>query len=74
MNFLIDLLKKATMGDNFRIKATPVKYNDKIAQLNTTSNNQFDRLTTNRINQLQKTGNSVLTQTDNKGTILPGSK
>jgi hypothetical protein len=74
MKFLIDLLKKATMGDNFRIKANPVKYNDKIAQLNTTSNNQFDRLTTNRINQLQKTGNSVLTQTDNKGTILPGSK
>jgi hypothetical protein len=73
MNFLIDLLKKATMGDNFRIKSNPVKYNDKIAQLNTTSNNQFDRLTTSRINQIQKTGNSVLTQTSSKGTILPGS-
>jgi hypothetical protein len=69
MNFLIDLLKKAVKGDNFRIKATPV-----IAQLNTTSNNQFDRLTTSRINQIQKTGNSVLTQTDSKGSILPGSK
>lgn len=73
MNFLIDLLKKATMGDNFRTKSTPVKYNDKISQLNTTSNNQFDRLTTNRINQIQKTGNSVFTQTSSKGTILPGS-
>jgi hypothetical protein len=73
MNFLIDLLKKAVKGDNFRIKATPVKYNDKIAQLNTTSNNQFDRLTTSKINQIQKTGNSVLTQTSSKGTRLPGS-
>ena len=74
MKFLIDLLKKATMGDNFRIKANPVKYNDKIAQLNTTSNNQFNRLNTNRINQIQKTGNSVFTQNSSTGTIIPGSK
>lgn len=73
MNFLIDLLKKATKGDNFRTKANPVKYNDKIAQLNTTSNNQFDRLTTSRINQIQKTGNSVLSQNSSTGTILPGN-
>ena len=74
MNFLIDLLKKAAKGDNFRIKATPTRYNDKIAQLNTTSNNQFDRLTTPKMNQIQKTSNSVLTQNSSKGTILPGSK
>lgn len=73
MNFLIDLLKKAIKGDNFRVKSTPVKYNDKIAQLNTTSNNQFDRLTTSKINQIQKTGNPVLTQSTSKGSILPGS-
>jgi len=73
MKFLIDLLKKAIKGDNFRIKANPTKYNDKIAQLNTTSNNQFNRLTTSNINKIQKTNNSVLTQNSSVGTILPGS-
>ncbi len=73
MNFLIDLFKKAIKGDNYRTKATPTKYNDKIAQLNTTSNNQFDRLTTSKINQIQKTSNPVLTQSTSKGSILPGS-
>ena len=73
MNFLIDLLKKATKGDNFRTKSTPVKYNDKIAQLNTQSPNQFNKLNTSTVNKIQKTGNSVLTQNSSNGSILPGS-
>lgn len=72
MNFLIDLLRKAPKGDNFRTIDTPVKYNDKIAQLNTQAPNQFNKLNTSTINQIQKTGNSVLSQNSSKGTILPG--
>jgi hypothetical protein len=40
MNFLIDLFRKALKGDNFRLTNTPVKYNDKIAQLNSAQPNQ----------------------------------
>jgi len=74
MKFLIDLFKKATKSDNFRTTQTPVKYNDKIAQLNTQSPNQFNKINTSTINQIQKTGNSVLTQNSSKGSIIPGSK
>lgn len=73
MNFLIDLFRKAVKGDNFRTTATPVKYNDKIAQLNSVNPNQSTRLSTSTINQIQKTGNSVLTQNSSKSSILPGS-
>ena len=70
MNFLIDLFKRATKGDNFRLKSSPDKYNDKIAQLNTTSNNQYDRLNTSTINKIQKT-NASLSQTSTNGATLP---
>jgi hypothetical protein len=73
MNFLIDLFKKSPKGDNFRNTQTPIKYNDKIGQLNTQSPNQFNKINTATINQIQKTGNSVLTQSSSKGSILPGS-
>ena len=73
MNFLIDLFRKAIKGDNFRTTATPVQYNDKIAQLNSVNPNQSTRLNTSTINQIQKTGNSVLTQNSSKNSILPGS-
>jgi hypothetical protein len=65
MNFLIDLFKKAFKGDNFRTAPTPIKYNDKIAQLNTQAP---------KISKIQKTGNSVLTQNSSTNNILPGSK
>ena len=74
MNFLIALFKKSPKGDNFRTTQTPVKYNDKIAQLNTQVPNQYNKISTSSINQIQKTGNSVLTQNSSKGTIVPGSK
>lgn len=70
MNFLINLFKKAKKGDNFRAPATPEKYNDKIAQLNTANPNQYSKLTTNSINQIQKT-NQTLTQSTSKGSTLP---
>lgn len=74
MKFLIDLFKKSPKGDNFRTSQTPVKYNDKIAQLNTQSPNQYNKLTTSTINKIQKTGNSVLSQNTSNASILPGSK
>lgn len=73
MNFLIDLFRKAVKGDNFRTTATPFKYDDKINQLNSVNPNQSTRLSTSTINQIQKTGNSVLSQNSSKSSILPGS-
>jgi len=71
MNFIIDLFKKATKGDNFRPTETPDKYDNKIAQLNTTANNQYSKLNTATMNKIQKT-NASLTQSTSKGSILPG--
>lgn len=70
MQFLIDLFKKASKGDNFRATDTPDKYDSKIAQLNTTSNNQYNRLNTATINKIQKS-NATLTQSTSQGTIIP---
>jgi hypothetical protein len=71
MQFLIDLFKKASKGDNFRTVENPDKYDDKISQLNVTANNQFSRLNTVTINKIQKT-NASLTQTSTKGSVVPG--
>ncbi len=71
MQFLIDLFKKASRGDNFRAPEAPDTYNDKIMQLNVTSNNQYSRINTPTINKIQKT-KSALTQSTSKGNILPG--
>ena len=73
MNFLIDLFRKAIKGDNFRPTASPVKYNDQIAQLNSVNTNQASKLNTNTINKIQKT-KPTLTQSTSKGSILPGTK
>jgi hypothetical protein len=72
MNFIIDLFKKAVKGDNFRTAEPPIKYNDKIMQLNSQSPNQYNKLTTNSISKIQKT-TSTLTQNTTGGTILPGT-
>lgn len=72
MNFLIDLFKRAVKGDSYRAVASPEKYNDNIAQLNSQSPNQYSKLSTTKINKIQKTS-SALTQSDTKGSTLPGS-
>jgi hypothetical protein len=72
MNFIIDLFKKALKGDSFRAAEPPIKYNDKIAQLNSQSPNQYNKLTTNSISKIQKTS-STLTQSTTKGSTLPGT-
>jgi len=70
MNFLIALLKKATKGDNFRPKANPIKYNDKIAQLNSFSPDQYNKINVGNFTQIQKT-TPTLTQNTSKGSTLP---
>ena len=70
MQFLIDLFKRASKGDNFRTTETPDKYNDKISQLNVTANNQFSRLNTVTISKIQKT-NASLSQNTSGNTIVP---
>lgn len=67
MNFLIDLFKKATKGDNFRAPQGVEKYNDGIAQLNSLGSNQYDKVNTNTINRITKTKSS-LTQTKSNST------
>jgi len=73
MNFLIDLFRKAIKGNNFRPSASPVKYNDQIAQLNSVNPNQASKLNTNTINKIQKT-KPTLTQSAPGNSILPGTK
>ena len=73
MNFLIDLFRKAIKGDNFRPTASPVKYNDQIAQLNSVNPNQASKLNTNTINRIQKT-KPTLTQSTSGNSVLPGTK
>ena len=73
MNFLIDFFRKAIKGDNFRPTATPIKYNDQIAQLNSVNPNQASKLTTNTINKIQKT-KPTPTQSTSGNSVLPGAR
>ena len=72
MNFLISLFKKSVKGDNFRANATPSKYNDSIAQLNSTGDQQYDKLTTEKIRKIGKTKAVTSDQTQGNTTI-PGT-
>jgi hypothetical protein len=71
MNFLIALFKKAAKGDNFRPKQNPSQYNDKIAQLNTFSPDQYNKINAEMFTKMQKT-NAAPTQSTSKGSTLPG--
>ena len=73
INFLIDLYRKATKGDNFRPSPSPIKYNDQIAQLNAANPNQASKLNTNTINKIQKT-KPTPTQSTSGNSVLPGTK
>ena len=73
MNFLISLFKKSVKGDNFRADATPAKYNDSIAQLNSVGDQQYDKLTTDKIRKIGKTKAQNPDQTQGNTTI-PGTR
>ena len=72
MNFLIDLFKKATKGDNFRAPATVDKYDDNIAQLNSLGSNQYNKLSTKKISNIGRS-KSALTQ-NVSNTTAPGAR
>lgn len=71
MNFLINLFKSANKGDNFRISADPIKYNDGIAQLNSVGNSQYQKVSTNTIKKIGRL-NSALTPDTSGTTKNPG--
>lgn len=73
MNFLISLFKKSPKGDNFRANATPSKYNDSIAQLNSTGDQQYDKLTTEKIRKIGKIQTQPADQTQGNTTV-PGTR
>ncbi len=73
MNLLIALLKKATKGDNFRPKENPLKYDDKIAQLNAYNPNQYDKINADTFTKVKKT-QPAANQSTSKGSTLPGTK
>jgi hypothetical protein len=72
MNFLIDLFKKATKGDNFRTPVTIEKYDDAIAQLNALGSNQYSKISTNKISRLGKTKTALTQEVGN--TTPPGTR
>lgn len=69
MNFIIDLFKKATRGDGFRIQDPPFKYSDSVAQLN--SSNARAKGTSKANTPVGKTRTTPV-QSTSKGSILPG--
>lgn len=69
MNFLISLFRKATKGDSFRIQEVPNKYNDQIAYLNSTGNDQYNRMTTEKINKISKTSAQLSPTTSSPGKL-----
>lgn len=73
MKFLIDIFKKSLKGDNYRSKTQPETYNDGIAKLNALGDNQFERLTTQKINSISK-NSAALTPTSEGNTVIPGSR
>jgi hypothetical protein len=73
MKFLIDIFKKSLKGDNYRATTQPETYNDGIAKLNAVGNNQYERLTTQKINAINK-NNAALTSTTEGNTVIPGAR
>ena len=73
MNFLVGLFKKASKGDNFRNEDAPLKYNDQIAQLNSTGDQQYNKLTSDKLRKLGKT-QAQNPDTIQGNTTLPGTR
>lgn len=69
MNFLISLFRKAPKGDSFRTVESPSKYNDQIAFLNSTGNDQYNRMTTEKINKIGKTSTQLTPTTSSPGRL-----
>ena len=71
MRFLIDIYKNAPKGDSFRMPEPPVKYADKISQLNSIGSDQYRKLDTAAMNRVARTQPQVLATTSGNNAI-PG--
>lgn len=71
MKFLLDIFKKASKGDAFRAIENPNTYNDGIAKLNSLGDNQYSKLTTQKMNAISK-NSKANAQASSGNTISPG--
>ena len=71
MKFLLDIFKKSQKGDAFRSTESVDSYNDGIAKLNSLGANQYQQLTTQKINKISK-DSSTPQQTTNGNSTAPG--
>lgn len=72
MRFLIDIYKNAPKGDGFRMAEPPVKYADKIAQLNSIGADQYRKLDSATLNRVARTTPQVMATTSGNNNI-PGA-
>jgi hypothetical protein len=73
MRFLIDIFKNAPKGDAFRMSEPPVKYADKISQLNSIGSDQYRKLDAATLNKVAKTQAQLVASTSGNNAV-PGVK
>lgn len=73
MRFLIDIYKNASKGDAFRMAEPPVKYADKISQLNSIGSDQYRKMDTATMNKVARTQPQLVASTGGNNAI-PGVK
>lgn len=71
MRFLIDIYKNAPKGDGFRMPEPPVKYADKIAQLNSIGADQYRKLDSATLNKVARTQTQLVASTGANNAV-PG--
>jgi hypothetical protein len=71
MRFLIDIYKNSPKGDSFRMDEPPVKYADKISQLNSIGADQYRKLDSVTLNKIARTQPQIAGTTSGNNAI-PG--
>jgi len=71
MRFLIDIYKNAPKGDSFRMAEPPMKYADKISQLNAVGADQYRKLDSATLNKIARTQPQIAASTSGNNAI-PG--
>jgi hypothetical protein len=72
MNSLLNLFKKAPKGDGLRAVELPETYNDGIAKLNALGSDQYRKITTQRMNQINKNKLTVTQTNQSANSTAPG--
>lgn len=71
MRFLIDIYKNSPKGDSFRMAEPPMKYADKIAQLNSIGADQYRKLDSATLNKVARTQPQMVSSTSGNSAV-PG--